>query len=354
MNSAFPTPTPNRTTHDGTTQVSVATGALAAAPGLIRIGTRGSALAVTQTTTVAEAIAAATGCEVTLVIIKTQGDVSSAPLAQLGGTGVFVSALRDALLAGECDVAVHSLKDLPTGPCDGITLGAVPVRADPRDALCARDGLALAELPAGANVGTGSPRRAAQLLERRPDLHVHGLRGNVDTRLGRVGADLDAVVLAAAGLDRLGRSGAITERFDLERTPAAPGQGALAVEVRTADVGVEADPEAMPLAAALAALDDPRAHAEALAERVLLGTLEAGCSAPIGATASVEDGMLSLSATVYSLDGAHKLTASAEAPWTISGSGSPDYSASEQVGRMVAAELLERGAAELAPLGGNR
>ncbi|MGO3146295.1 MAG: hydroxymethylbilane synthase [Leucobacter sp.] len=341
------TPTPA-----GDAKVSIAEGALAAAPGLIRIGTRGSALAVTQTTTVAEAIAAATGFDVTLVIIKTHGDISSAPLAQLGGTGVFVSALRDALLAGECDVAVHSLKDLPTGPCDGITLGAVPVRADPRDALCARDGLTIAELPAGANVGTGSPRRAAQLLERRPDLNVHGLRGNVDTRLGRVGADLDAVVLAAAGLDRLGRSAAISERFDLDRTPAAPGQGALAIEVRTADL--EAEAGARPLKTAVDALNDPRAHAEALAERVLLGTLEAGCSAPIGATASVKQGVLSLSATVYSLDGAQKLTAEAEVPWMLSDTGTIDYSASEQVGRMVATELLEGGAAELAPLGGNR
>ncbi len=321
-----------------------AEGQLAAAPELIRVGTRGSALAVSQTTTVAEAIAQATGCDVALVIIKTHGDVSTAPLSQLGGTGVFVSALREALLGGACDVAVHSLKDLPTGPCEGISLGAVPVRADPRDALCARDGLTLEQLPAGAHVGTGSPRRAAQLLERRPDLQVHDLRGNVDTRLGRVGDDLDAVVLAAAGLDRIGRQSAITERFDLAQTPAAPGQGALAIEVRSSDV------DRAPIANALVALDDPQARAEALAERVMLGTLEAGCAAPIGATASVSDGSLTLSATVYSLDGTRRLTATASLPWGGEGR-TASASAPERLGKLVAAELLERGAADLAPLG---
>ncbi|MFC5337991.1 hydroxymethylbilane synthase [Leucobacter denitrificans] len=323
-----------------------AEGQLAAALGLIRVGTRGSALAVSQTTTVAEAIAQATGCDVALVIIKTHGDVSTAPLSQLGGTGVFVSALREALLGGACDVAVHSLKDLPTGPCEGIALGAVPVRADPRDALCARDGLTLEELPAGANVGTGSPRRVAQLLERRPDLHVHDLRGNVDTRLGRVSNDLDAVVLASAGLDRIGRESAITERFDLAKTPAAPGQGALAIEVRSADLG---DPT---IAQALAALEDPQARAEALAERVMLGTLEAGCAAPIGATASVDGGSLTLSATVYSLDGTRSLTATASLPWSSAEATTETAgSVPERLGQQVAAELLERGAADLAPLG---
>lgn len=326
-------------------KVTRSDGPLAAAPGLIRVGTRGSALAVSQTTTVAEEIAAATGCEVALVIVTTHGDVSRAPLAQLGGTGVFVSALRDALLGGECDVAVHSLKDLPTGPCEGISLGAVPVRADPRDALCARDGLTLATLPEGARVGTGSPRRAAQLLAQRPDLDVQGLRGNVDTRLGRIHTDLDAVVLASAGLDRIGRSDAISERFGLDMAPPAPGQGALAIEVRAADEYTA------PYAAALAALNDPRARAEALAERILLGTLEAGCAAPIGATAHAGDGVLTLSATVYKLDGSEQLTAQAELPWDPA---APDAAVPEALGTQVARELLERGAENLAPLRATR
>lgn len=325
--------------------VTRADGAVAAAPGLLRIGTRGSALAVSQTTTVAEAIARATGVDVVLVIITTHGDVSRAPLAQLGGTGVFVSALREALVAGECDLAVHSLKDLPTGPCDGITLGAVPVRADPRDALCARDGMTLATLPVGAKVGTGSPRRAAQLLARRPDLQVSDIRGNVDTRLGRISGDLDAVVLAAAGLDRIGRGDAISERFPLDSAPPAPGQGALAIEVRSGDVEVPV------MRQALAALNDPRARAEAIAERALLGTLEAGCAAPIGATAEVAGGTLTLSATVYRLDGSEQLTATASAPWEA---GMPDAAAPTELGRLVAEELLTGGAEQLAPLGGTR
>ncbi|MDI6022507.1 hydroxymethylbilane synthase [Leucobacter sp. UT-8R-CII-1-4] len=326
-------------------KVTRPSGEVSAEPGLIRIGTRGSALAVSQTTTVAEQIALATGYEVALVIITTHGDVSRAPLAQLGGTGVFVSALRDALLGGECDLAVHSLKDLPTGPCEGISLGAVPVRADPRDALCSRDGFTLETLPVAAKVGTGSPRRAAQLLARRPDLQVSDLRGNVDTRLGRVGNDLDAVVLAAAGLDRIGRADAIAERFELSDAPPAPGQGALAIEVRSADVAAE------PFRTALAALDEAKARAEALAERFLLGTLEAGCAAPIGATASLTDGVLTLSASVYRLDGSEQLTASASLSFDAA---APDAEIPAELGRIVAAALLERGAEELAPLRGTR
>ena len=323
-----------------------APGQEAARPGLIRVGTRGSRLAIAQTTTVSEAIAAATGCDVALVTITTHGDVSRESLSQLGGTGVFVSALREALLAGECDLAVHSLKDLPTGPCPGIRLGAIPERADARDALCARDGLSLSELPAGANVGTGSPRRAAQLRAARPDLAVHDLRGNVDTRLGRVGGDLDAVVLAAAGLDRSGLADAITERFPLATVPTAPGQGALAIEARESDRGVAH------LEAALAALDDAEARACATAERVLLGALEAGCAAPVGATAAVLAGRLSLTATVYRLDGSAELTARVSEPWGASGGEAAELAgAAERLGRAAAADLLARGAAELAPLG---
>ncbi len=303
---------------------------------------------MSQTTMVAEQMATATGLDVALVIITTHGDVTRAPLSQLGGTGVFVSALRDALLAGECDLAVHSLKDLPTGACAGISLGAVPVRADARDALCARDGLTLADLPVGARVGTGSPRRAAQIRARRSDIDVHDLRGNVDTRLGRVGVDLDAVVLAAAGLDRLGRAAAITERFPLTDVPAAPGQGALAIEVRAADATTE------PYIAALSAVDDAEARATALAERSLLATLEAGCAAPIGACAEVTGDELRLRAVVYRVDGSEQLTAEASLPWstTAPDSGVPVPEVPAELGRRVAAELLAAGAADLAPLGG--
>ncbi|MBP1327028.1 hydroxymethylbilane synthase [Leucobacter exalbidus] len=322
-------------------EIAVVRGPLAARDGLIRVGTRGSALAVTQTTGVARRIAQATGSEVALVIITTKGDVSTAPLAQLGGTGVFVSALRDALIAGQCDLAVHSLKDLPTGECPGIILGAIPERADARDALCARDGLTLAELPAGARVGTGSPRRAAQILRMRPDLEVCDLRGNVDSRLARVGADLDAVVLAAAGLIRIGRDAAITEYFELDRAPAAPGQGALAVEARSTETSTA-------IAAGLAALDDAEARACALAERSILAGLEAGCQAPVGAWARCDGDQLVLTGEVYRVDGSEQLTETRTAAW---GAQPDDQLAAAQLGVDVAQQLLQGGAIELAPPG---
>ena len=328
-------------------EIPVVRGPLAAREHLIRIGTRGSELAVTQTTGVARQIAAATGCEVALVIITTKGDTSPAPLAQLGGTGVFVSALRDALLAGRCDVAVHSLKDLPTGECAGITLGAIPARADARDALCARDGLTLAELPRGARVGTGSPRRGAQVLRQRPDLDVRDLRGNVDSRLARVSGDLDAVVLAAAGLLRIGRDPAISEYFALEDAPTAPGQGALAVEVRNDN----APSLAAALTRALAALDDPASRACALAERSVLATLEAGCQAPVGAWARFDGDVLRLTGAVYAVDGAHEVTATAEVAWPGAEIATGDDSLlAERLGAEVALRLLDAGAAQIAPL----
>ncbi|VEI49282.1 Porphobilinogen deaminase [Kocuria rosea] len=199
----------------------------AAAQGLpvLRVGTRGSRLALTQTTTAARAVAAAGGLEPELVTIRTEGDVLTGPLSQMGGTGVFATALRAALLAGSVDLAVHSLKDLPTAPVPGLEVAAVPEREDPRDALCARDGLTLAGLPAGAKVGTGSPRRAAQVRAARPDLEIVDIRGNVGTRLGRVApGDLDAVVLAASGLRRLGLEDAITELIDPSVMLPAPGR----------------------------------------------------------------------------------------------------------------------------------
>ncbi|MEJ2578235.1 MAG: hydroxymethylbilane synthase [Kineosporiaceae bacterium] len=250
----------------------------------LRLGTRRSALAVAQSRLMAadiEAAALLSGrrIRVDLVEVTTAGDLSRAPLSSLGGVGVFVSALREALLAGEVDLAVHSLKDLPTAAAPGLELAAVPLREDPRDALIARDGLGLADLPPGAVVGTGSPRRACQLLAARPDLKVVDIRGNVDTRLGMVAdGQLDAVVLALSGLRRLGRDGAVTEVLDVSVMLPAPGQGALAVECREGDAGV---------LAALAPLEHPETRAAVLAERSLMSTLEAGCSAPLGGLAEV-------------------------------------------------------------------
>ncbi len=218
------------------------------------------------------------GAEVELVPVKTLGDVSTAPLSSLGGVGVFVAAVREAVLTGVCDLAVHSLKDLPTTPADGLTLGAIPEREDPRDALCARDGLGLWGLPRGARVGTGSPRRAAQLRAVRWDLEVVDIRGNVDTRLSRVGADLDAVVLAAAGLNRLGRADAITEFFEPDVLVPAPAQGALALECRS---------DHTELLELLARLDHAPTRVAVEAERELMRLVEAGCAAPFGALAEI-------------------------------------------------------------------
>lgn len=276
----------------------------------LRVGTRASRLALTQSGTVGEALVAGSGRDVELVHVRSQGDIDrTSPLAQIGGTGVFVTAVRQALLDGEVDVIVHSCKDLPTAPAPGIALACVPVREDPRDALCARDGLTLAALPQGARVGTGSPRRAAQLLRARPDLRVVDIRGNVETRLARAlgeQADLDAVVLAASGLRRVGREAVISELLPVSTMLPAPAQGALAIEVRE---------ETAPwLAAALAALEDPAARAAVAAERALLRTLEAGCSAPVAAHAETADGALTLQALAISPDGATVVESSASAP----------------------------------------
>lgn len=307
---------------------------------VIRIGTRGSALAMAQSGMVATALATSSGLEVELVPISTKGDRSSQSLASLGGTGVFASALREALLAGQCDVVVHSLKDLPTGPAAGLTIAAIPRRADARDVISSRDGLALADLPAGSRVGTGSPRRAAQLRSRRPDVEVIDIRGNVDTRLGTVHGDsprLDAVVLAAAGLDRLGRLDAVSEYLGINGWPTAPGQGALAIETRTDLTGA--------VLTAVASIDHHHTRLTVTAEREVLRLLEAGCAAPIGAHAIVDDGMLFLSARVYRPDGGEYLT-SAHAIY-LSDFPQAATSAAEKV----SAELLALGAAELVPQG---
>jgi hydroxymethylbilane synthase len=295
----------------------------------LRIGTRGSALALAQTQTMANALAAKTGATVEIITVRTEGDVSTQSLSTLGGTGVFAAALRDALLAGECDVVVHSLKDLPTAPVAGLVIGAIPKRADARDALCARDGLTLETLPEGARVGTGSPRRAAQLRARRPDIDVVDIRGNVDTRLRHVAeGTLDAVVLAAAGLGRLGRLDAVTEFLEVDAWPSAPGQGALALEVRAGEEKL------------VSALNHATTRILVEAERHVLGLLEAGCAAPIGAHAMIDDGLLFLDARVYRPDGTEKLTSSHAL--YVSDAVDPAREAKE---------LLDNGAAEFAPLG---
>jgi hydroxymethylbilane synthase len=275
---------------------------------------------------------------VEIVPIITDGDRSTAAVAELGGTGVFVSALRTALRTGEIDVAVHSYKDLPTAPAEGVVIAAVPPREDPRDALVARDGRTLTDLPTGARVGTGAPRRAAQLRSLGLELEIVPVRGNVDTRLRRVSeGDLDAVVVALAGLRRLGRADAATEVLDPIRLLPAPAQGALAVECRASDETAQA---------LLAALDDADTRAAVAAERALLAALEAGCSAPVAALGVVAEGEFGhgaeggaglevfLRGSVTALDGSDAVRLSATGPTTDA----------EGVGRRLAAELLANGA----------
>nr|WP_307865053.1 hydroxymethylbilane synthase [Myceligenerans salitolerans] len=327
----------------------------------LRLGTRGSALAMTQSGTVARRIEELTGRPVELVRIKTEGDVRTGSLASLGGTGVFVTALREALLDGRCDVAVHSLKDLPTTPHPELTY-VTPEREDPRDALCARDGLTLATLPTGARVGTGSPRRAAQVRAARPDVEVVDIRGNVGTRLDRAlgpDADLDAVVLATAGLKRVDRTDVISEYIPVETMAPAPGQGALAVEVRSADItpGASGSIPDHGLADALADLDHPATRLAVLAERSVLARLEAGCAAPVGAHAVLSDGGLRLRAVVAAVSGAGRLTRTLSAdlgPYAVGDRACADPQLDEiarDLGVRAAEALLDAGADDLAPLG---
>jgi hydroxymethylbilane synthase len=298
----------------------------------LRIGTRGSALARSQTSMVITALAGI-GLKAEAVEIVTTGDTSTAALSVIGGTGVFASALRDALADGSIDVAVHSYKDLPTAPAPGLVVAAVPPREDPRDVLVARDGLTLGELPPGAVIGTGSPRRAAQLRALGLGVEVVPIRGNVDTRMGKVGkGELDAVVLARAGLARLDRLDAVTETLDPLQMLPAPAQGALAVECRASD-GELID--------RLAALDHPDSRAAVTAERALLAALEAGCTAPVGGLAVIAEGddgpELFLRGSVTAADGSDAVRLSATGPVT-------DAAA---IGRRLAADLLDDGANEL-------
>jgi hydroxymethylbilane synthase len=302
----------------------------------IRIGTRGSLLAKTQAGAIKDALVA-NGHPAELVVISTEGDRSSEPIADIG-VGVFTAALREAIHDGRVDMAVHSYKDLPTAPDPRFTIAAIPPREDARDALVARDGLVLGELPTGSVIGTSSPRRAAQLKALGLGLEIRPLRGNLDTRLNRVSnGDLDGIVVARAGLARIGRLGDVTETLEPVQMLPAPAQGALAVECRADDTE---------LAALLAELDDADTRAAVTAERVLLAQLEAGCSAPVGAIAEVvesidEDGRvfeeLSLRGCVAALDGSDVIRAS--------GIGTPDRA--RELGLSLAEEFFELGARDL-------
>lgn len=291
---------------------------------MMRIGTRGSHLAVTQSRHVRDQLIAR-GAHAELQIVTTAGDLSQAPVERIG-VGVFTSALRDALFGGTVDVAVHSFKDLPTAEEPRAHL-VVPRREDNREALIARDGLTLAELPAGARVGTSAPRRISQLRAIRPDLDIRPLRGNIETRMGYVeSGDLDAIVLAFAGLSRGGFGERATQLFDASVFMPAPAQGALAVECRSGDAETRA---------AIDTLADAEATAQATAERQVLATLEAGCTAPVAAYATVDGGEITLHAGVFALDGSAQLTESASGTDPVS------------LGRSVAGALLERGAARI-------
>lgn len=294
---------------------------------MIRIGTRGSALALTQAGHVRDALISA-GLEAELFTVHTPGDASQGagtPVARIG-VGVFTQTLRTALAAGECSLAVHSFKDLPTAPDPRFRL-AVPPRVDARDVVFSRDRIPLADLPAGAMIGTGAPRRMGQVRALRPDCTVLPIRGNVDTRIGRLEKDLDAVILARAGVERLGRLGEATETLDVDTVLPAPAQGALAVEA-VAEGNENSSDEAL---YAIRVLDHEMSHRRAIAERAVLASLNAGCTAPVGAYAT-ED---SFRAGVFAVDGSTRVTWSSE--------GEP----TEDIGHQAAEYLRANGAMDL-------
>ena len=291
---------------------------------MFSIGTRGSHLATTQSGHVRDALGEV-GHPAELQIVTTSGDLSQAPVERIG-VGVFTSALRDALFTGEVDIAVHSFKDLPTANEPRAHM-VVPARADSREALIARGGLTLAELPQGARVGTSAPRRISQLKAIRPDLDIRPLRGNIERRMSYVeNGELDAIILAYAGLVRGGYGDRPTEVFDPQVFMPAPAQGALAVECRTDDAAARA---------AIDKLADASATAESTAERSVLATLEAGCTAPVAATAVRNGDKVALRAGVFALDGSRQLVEEAEGTDPA------------ELGRRVAEALLDRGAAAL-------
>ncbi|MBI5069779.1 MAG: hydroxymethylbilane synthase [Deltaproteobacteria bacterium] len=297
---------------------------------MIRIATRKSALAKWQANHVAGLLRAREpGLDVALHELSTRGDrILEVPLAQVGGKGLFVKEIEDALLTRDAQIAVHSMKDLPAELAEGLVLAAVPVREDPRDALCSPRWKTLAALPRGARVGTSSLRRAAQLKALRPDLQTEVVRGNVETRLRKASEALDAVVLAYAGLRRLGLAEHATQVFSPEEMLPAVAQGALALEAR-AD-----DPETL---ARLAPLEDPDTRVRIEAERALLRRLEGGCQVPIAGHATVQAGTVRLRALVASVDGTR----------VIRGERSGPVGAAAAVGDALAEEMLAQGAAAL-------
>lgn len=307
---------------------------------ILRIGTRGSALALAQTRLVADALEAA-GAAVEIITVTTPGDNTTKPVAEIG-VGVWTSALRDALAAGDIDVAVHSYKDLPTAPDPRLVLAAVPVREDPRDVLCARDGLTLGELPPGSRVGTGALRRIAQLNALGLGLDVVPIRGNVDTRLRKVtDGEVDAVVVARAGLARLGRLADITEVLEPIQMLPAPAQGALAVECRVDDMDIEH--------LLRSTVDDDMTRSAVAAERAMLARLEAGCQAPVGALAEVVDDLVVDERGVDQVVSRLSLRGIAATPDNdiLRASAVSDLTNADELGRLVAAELLDLGAAVL-------
>lgn len=302
----------------------------------LRIGTRGSKLALWQAEHVRERLLRECRVESELVIIKTTGDqFASAAIPDVGGKGIFIKEIEDALLAGRVELAVHSMKDVPTETPRGLVFPAITRREDARDVLISRSGKKLLELARGARVGTSSLRRQSQLRYRCGDLQIVELRGNVDTRLRTLDAgELDAIVLAKAGIDRLGLSGRITEVLAPNIMISAVGQGALALECREDDAGARA---------ALAALDHSETRAAVSAERALLEELEGGCQVPLGAWARMEDnGALNMDARVLAADGSECIERRASGP----------AAAPEKLGRRLARELLDAGADRLLRLAG--
>ncbi|MGE5178339.1 MAG: hydroxymethylbilane synthase [Bacteroidota bacterium] len=293
----------------------------------MRIGTRGSALALAQSGHVRERLANGGADEVPLEVIETSGDRNPmASLRRFGGKGIFTKEIEEALLLGRVDLAVHSLKDLPTEMTAGLTIGALLTREDPRDAVIARGGVPLEKLPRGSKVGTSSLRRRAQLLARRPDLEVVDLRGNVPTRIARLEEGrFDAIVIAAAGLRRLGLIDRATELLEDSFMLPAPGQGVVAIQIRDGDAKT---------ASAVSSLHDSGAAAEAAAERSLLAALGGGCLVPIGARARVADGSLTLAGFVGDPSGRPALRRTARGP-----AADP-----EAVGRELAGMFLHEGA----------
>ncbi len=294
----------------------------------LRLGTRASPLARWQAEWVSARLKEL-GVDVEMVHIATQGDVKTGPLGQIGGQGLFTKEIQRSLLDGQVDLAVHSLKDLPTEPVDGLVLAVVPERESTADAFVCANVSTLRDLPQGARVGTGSLRRRTQILHFRPDLRVLEIRGNVDTRLRKLDdGDYDAIILAEAGLTRLGLTSRIASLIPQEQMLPAVGQGALGIETRADDVSTRK---------LLEPLNHLPTHQAVIAERSLLATLRGGCMAPIGAYGRVEAGQLKLDGVVLSGDGAQRITATAASPAT----------AAVDLGRLVAESLLAQGAAEL-------